>query len=315
MGADAARAAETVTRRLDAPGMTAKTLPCEASDWVRVTVSLLVCFSLLFMGSAAMAQNQSTKVEDGLDAAEQDRKQHKQLLDILTAENGTNPTAIVGRFQLSNTYRNLAKGAERNDTTFRIDLPVTPNWLLRADVSAGWVEPNQPGISDTFGVNDLFLRTAWRVYQSPDFSLLVGADAIFPTATDTQLGRGKYEIGPGMAASVPIPSLKSTLLSVAQHFVSVGGDPSRPDVDFSALQFQLNTVWSKEWWTLLEGDLNVDWTRGAKTGAVFEGEVGRRFGHHWRAWVRPGAGLWGQDVRGTYDWSVQLGIRYMFYVY
>jgi len=95
----------------------------------------------------------------------------------------------------------------------------------------------------------------------------------------------------------------------------VGGNPSRPDVDYSTLQLQLNTLWSKEWWTLVEGDLNLDWTRAAKTGAVLEGEVGRRFGPHWRAWVRPGVGLWGQDVRGTYDWAAQVGMRYMFYVY
>ena len=239
----------------------------------------------------------------------------KRLLDILTAENGTNPTAIVGRFQLSNTYRDLARGAERNDTVFRIDIPLTPAWLFRADVGAGWVEPNRPGVSDTFGLNDLFLRTGWRVYQSPDLNLFVGSDAIFTTATDTQLERGKYEIGPGIAASIPIPSLTSTFIPLVQHFVSVGGNPSRPDVDFSTVQLQLNTLWSKEWWTLVEGDLNLDWTRAAKTGAVLEGEVGRRFGPHWRAWVRPGVGLWGQDVRGTYDWAAQVGMRYMFYVY
>ena len=239
----------------------------------------------------------------------------KRLLDILTAENGTNATAIIGRFQLSDTYRNLAQGAERNETVFRIDIPLTPDWVLRADVAGGWVEPNRPGTSNTFGLDDLFLRTGWRVYQSPDFNLFVGADAIFPTATDTQLGRGKYEVGPGMAVSIPIPSIKSIFFPLVEHFVSVGGDPSQRDVDFSALELQLNTVWSREWWTLLEGDLNLDWTRGAKTGAVLEGEVGRRFGPHWRAWVRPGVGLWGQDVRGTYDWSAQVGIRYMFYVH
>jgi len=239
----------------------------------------------------------------------------KRLLDILTAENGTNPTAIIGRFQLSNTYRNLARGAERNDTIFRIDIPLTPDWLLRADVAGGWIEPNRPGESDTFGLDNLFLRTGWRVYQSPDLNLFVGGDAIFPTATDTQLGRGKYEIGPGIAASIPIPSIKSTFFPLFQHFVSVGGDPSQRDVDFSTLQLQLNNLWSKEWWTLLEGDLNVDWTRGAKTGVVLEGEVGRRLGSHWRAWVRPGVGLWGRDVPGTYDWGAQFGIRYMFYVH
>jgi hypothetical protein len=53
----------------------------------------------------------------------------------------------------------------------------------------------------------------------------------------------------------------------------------------TSTKVQLNTHWSKEWWTLLEGDLNVDWTRGAKTGAVLEGEVGRRLAPHWRVSV------------------------------
>lgn len=261
-----------------------------------------------------MAQDQFPKVSDGLTAAEQ-HVERKKLLDILTAENGTNPTAIVGRFQLSNTYENQAAGAQSNDTTFRIDLPLAPNWLFRADVGAGWVAPNEPGASDTFGLNDLLLRTAWRFYESSHFNLVVGADAIVPTATDTQLGRGKYEVGPGLGASIPIPLLSSTFIPLVQHFVSVGGDPSRRDVDFSSLQFQLNTVWSTEWWTILEIDFNMDWKRSAKAGAVLEGEVGRRFAQHWRVWARSGVGLWGQDVRGTYDWSAQFGIRYMFYVF
>ena len=277
-------------------------------------MTLFLCASLVIAGKAAMAQDRHPTDSESQAAAEQ-QVEHKKLLDILTAENGTNPTAIVGRFQLSNTYANLTGGAQSNDTVFRIDLPLAPNWLFRVDVGAGWDMPNEPGITDRFGLDDLLVRTAWRFYESPHVNLLVGADAIFPTATDAQLGRGKYEVGPGFAASVPIPPLKSTFLLVAQQFVSVGGDPSRQDIDFTGLQFQLNTVWSKEWWTLLEVDFNMDWQRSAKTGAALETEVGRRFGHHWRAWFRPGVGLWGHDVRGTYDWSAQFGVRYMFYVY
>ena len=121
----------------------------------------------------------SQKLEDSLKAAEQEteprtkkqeeahQERRKQLLDILTAENGTNPTAIVGRFQLANTYSNSPTGAKENDTTFRIDLPMTPTWLLRADVPVSWEDPNKPGTSNAFGLSDLLIRTGWRVYQSP----------------------------------------------------------------------------------------------------------------------------------------------------
>lgn len=294
----------------------------------------LVGALLLIAGHAALAQDQplpeAGKVEERLKptepeaeqrsqlpktAAEALRDRQKGLLDILTAENGTNPTAIVGRFQLSNSYVNSRGGAQSDDTVLRVDIPLTPSWVFRADVPVSWEDPHEPGVSSAFGLSDLFLRTGWRVYESPAFSLFVGADAIFPTATQTQLGRGKYEVGPGIVASIAIPSLQSTLIPLLQHFTSVGGDPSRRDVDASILQLELNTLWSKEWWTLFRGNLTIDWTRGAKTGAALEGEVGRRFGTHWRAWVRPGVGLWGQDVRGSYDWSAQVGIRYMLYVY
>lgn len=91
-----------------------------------VLIALLIVSSLLIMGSVAIAQAKTTpdpeNIGETLKAAEQEAEQRgqlpkkegeatherqKRLLQILTAENGTNPTAIVGRFQLSKPQNDL----------------------------------------------------------------------------------------------------------------------------------------------------------------------------------------------------------------
>jgi len=56
----------------------------------------------------------------------------------------------------------------------------------------------------------------------------------------------------------------------------------------------------------------VDWEQKAKSAMLLDGEIGRKFGPHYRAWLRGGSTLWGSGVSGTYNWMVQFGIRYMF---
>ena len=97
--------------------------------------------------------------------------------------------------------------------------------------------------------------------------------------------------------------------------MSVGGDPSRKDNALTRLRAELTTPWSEQWWTLLRPTLNVDGKRHAKTGMTLDLEMGRRLDNHWRIYGTPGVGLWGSDVSGNYEWKVEFGVRYMFYVF
>jgi len=56
----------------------------------------------------------------------------------------------------------------------------------------------------------------------------------------------------------------------------------------------------------------VDWTRSNKTALNLEFEVGRKLREHYRTWVKPGVGLWGDNVTNSYNWYLEAGVRYMF---
>ena len=41
-------------------------------------------------------------------------------------------------------------------------------------------------------------------------------------------------------------------------------------------------------------------------------EVGRNIVGKWGVFIRPGVGIFGQDLPGAYNWNIAGGIRYIF---
>ena len=243
------------------------------------------------------------------------RQRMAHRLAALSAENGTDVTAVAGRFQLANEYQDLPRGKLRDNLTPRVDIPLSPSTLLRVDMPFRWADPNLKSEATFAGTSDLLARAIWRFVATPEYRFIVGSDFIFPTASNDQLGGGKYQVAPGVAAALPIPEIKSVLTAIVQYFTSVGGDPSRKDIALTRLRAELTTPWAEHWWTLVRSTLNVDGKRHAKSGMTLELEMGRRLDDHWRIYGAPGVGLWGSDVQGNYEWSVEFGVRYMFYVF
>lgn len=241
------------------------------------------------------------------------RTMSTRLLNVVTADNGQNGAAIVGRAQLSGEFRERRDGSFQFQTVARGDLPLGERMLFRADLPFSWYDPRSSGSTSVTEFGDLSVRLGGQVWRTPGFTLLAGSDVIFPTAGSSALGRGKYQIGPGIAASVPVPELNSVVFPTLQHIVSVGGDPNRADVNHTKLSTSFDTPWlNNQWWTSFEPNLFIDWTQKGKTALNLEFEVGKRLGEHFRTWIRPAVGLWGTGVPGSYDWFTQVGIRYIF---
>ena len=259
------------------------------------------------------APREAPAVESQPESAERVNKLRKRLLDILTTDAGTSGTTFLRRFQLSNQYRDLRNSSVQNVTAFRTDWPIFEGvGVLRVDVPVRWFDPNTTGTTTSIGLGDLFFRNGYRLIDTPEFKFFVGTDIVFPTASESVLGQGKYQLGPGAAASIPVPAMNSIFFPLIQHFQSIGGDPGGPDVNATRFNLEMTTPWTPEWWTTIEPKLIVDWTKSGKTGMNLEFEVGRTLGPHYRTWVRGGAGLWGDGVAGSYDWITEAGIRYMF---
>ena len=237
----------------------------------------------------------------------------ERLLDLQATDSGTSATKFIPRIQLSTEIRKRPNGSQEERSVLRVDRPIGERGLLRVDVR--YQERNSADSDTTStkgGLGDLFVRLGYRLLDREGFHLFVGSDVIFPTADPDVLGRGKYQIGPGVAASFALPQINSSLFPLVQHIQSVGGDPSRRNVDYSSLTLRLNTPWSPQWWTFVQSELRLDWTRDRKTGMFLTGEIGRRLGPNYRLYGRVGGAAWGANVTGGYDYLGQIGVRYMF---
>lgn len=236
-----------------------------------------------------------------------------ERLRKLAAKYGTDPTAIVGRVQLSSQYADLPHGARLSDSVARVDVPFRGNWLLRVDTPFHrWLDPNIPGMGSAQGLGNVSAVLGWRAYNTPEYAFLIGATSSFPTASDDILGTGKYTVGPIIATGRFLPQWESFLFGVFQHSVSAGGDPSRQDISLTNASVQINTIWAERWWSTVQGVWQIDWERKTKSSMTAEVELGLNVVGRWGVYLRPGVGIWGTNVIGAYDWNVEVGTRYMF---
>jgi hypothetical protein len=240
-----------------------------------------------------------------------EEQEEANRLSTMAARMGNDPTAIIGRAQTLFRYDALEGGKRTNNLVTRFDVPYKGNFVLRADLPYVWSTPNQSGMSNQNGVSDLFVRIGGRVYSDPGDAIFVGMDFTFPTADD-KLGSGKYTVGPGIATAHVFPAWDSLLFTLFVHQVSVGGDPSRQSISTSSGQIFFNTIWTDQWWTRVEFVPQVVWEQKAKSSMTLEFEGGYRFIQDWGLWVRPGVGLWGRNIPGSYEWNIEVGIRRTF---
>jgi len=242
-----------------------------------------------------------------------EQREEAERLKQLGAKYGTDPTAIVGRIQLSSTYTDFPQVVRGVDTVARVDVPFRGTYLLRVDAPVfSLIDPNRPGVTNVQGVSDLAVTAGWRAYNTPEYAVLVGVTSTFPTATETGLGLGKYTVGPTIATARFLPKLDSLLLGLFTQQLSVGGDPARSSVNVSKATLQINTFWGERWWSIVQAEWRVNWERSAKSNMTFELELGRNVVGRLGVFVRPGVGVWGQDLPGAYTWNINGGIRYMF---
>jgi hypothetical protein len=236
-----------------------------------------------------------------------------RLLNVLSGDNGANRTAVIGRFQISGEYRDRRDGSSQLTNVERLDVPLGDRMIFRTDVPFLRYDPQVSGSSSQSGLGDVSAKLGGQILAKPAFTMFLEGQMIFPTASDSNLGGGKYQFVPGLSFSIPLQRLDTVFIPLIQQTVSFGGDPSRKDLHFTKLTLDFTTMWANNlWWSSIEPDVYVDWTQKGKTAVNLEFEVGRRLGEHFRVWLRPAVGLWGTGVPGAYDWFTQVGIRYMF---
>jgi len=90
----------------------------------------------------------------------------------------------------------------------------------------------------------------------------VGPTFILPTATNKQLGQGKYSVGPSL---VVLTMPKSWVIGfLTSNFWSFAGDSSRPNVNSFSLQYFINYNFPHGWFLTSAPVITANWNASSK---------------------------------------------------
>lgn len=216
------------------------------------------------------------------------------------------------RGELRNEYVDYQQGGGANLIVPRLDYAVTPAFSLRIEAPVVTSGPELAGESNQSGFGDLLFRASFRIVRTSGYAAVIGSELLLDTASKDSLGYGKEVLAPLAYASIDIPRCRSVLFPFIQHYVTLGGDDSRPDVNYTSIKAAMLTRWPDRIYTVVEPQLIVDHERADRVGATLEAEGGRFLTRQLAVWARPGIGLHGDDLPQVYNWNLKIGVRYTF---
>lgn len=113
-------------------------------------------------------------------------------------------------------------------------------------------------VEQVFGLGDIELKGVLSPNaKGPGFKWGIGPCAVFPTATDTRLGNGKWQLGGAMTALYTNDKLVVGMFP--EHWWSVAGDPQRAAVSLTKIQYFFWYSVVPTWQLGLAPTATIDW--------------------------------------------------------
>ncbi|MEH6588956.1 MAG: hypothetical protein V7746_01800 [Halioglobus sp.] len=229
----------------------------------------LACYCLLLATTAMSAEPETQDSLATADLAEIDRKLNNPLTSIwsLTFQNNTsvNSGDAIDGDEYSNTlffqpFMPFEVGAEKQ-TMFTLR-PVFP--LVTQPVFDS--NPREPSDHKS-GLGDIQLLTLAGPNTEGERVWGVGASFIFPTATEDELGQGKYQAGPAaMLFNMGKPWVYGIL---AQHWESYAGDSDRDDTSRTDIQYVIRYALPNAMSIGMGPTITYDWEADADNALTF----------------------------------------------
>ena len=236
-----------------------------------------------------------------------------ERLKRLAAKYGTDPTAIVGRVQLSGQYTDLPQGVHASDSTLRVDLPFRSKWLLRVDAPfVKWTDPNRPAIGSATGASDIFTTLGWRLYNTPEHAFVIGGLHFSDSRrTNPRIG-GIYDRAvhchgsfPSQMGIVPLrhisaPNLRRWRSVSIGHLTHSGQGADQYDLGRAVVDRRPSGVAGR-----LGAQCQEQHDHGIRGRKELDGTVGC---------VRTPRGrhMGSEHFGSAYEWNIEIGIRYVF---
>lgn len=173
-------------------------------------------------------------------------------------DNGLDPTNPISRLDLKYQYQNLPPSSHDNFHNFTLrgdqlyQESETWAWATRFDlplVITNQASRDNPGGSTEFGFGDILLQAIAINRPSSTFAWMAGSQFILPTASQDQMGAGKYQIIPSAAARWTLTGLRegSWFAPLVRYAVDVAGDDKRNRIREFQFAPSLNLTMTEGW--------------------------------------------------------------------
>jgi hypothetical protein len=191
-----------------------------------------------------------------------------------------NPTQPITLFQFRNVLAPSVPGYDSPGNLLQLEpvFPIFPSRLLPfaqlMKMTLPFPTTPNPGSQTGLGDFSLFdvasISQAWGKWG-------FGPALVFPTASSTALGQGKWQAGPAVA--VIYTGIKNlTVGAVAQNPISFAGSSSRPTVNTLAITPTLTYNLPHGWFAGYDDfDFTFDWENGGAATIPVGAQVGKIF--------------------------------------
>ncbi len=206
--------------------------------------------------------------------------QEQAYLQKITQES-SNP---VGELWLITNQFNLNLQQAPKNRNFQADKPeFNYNFqpVLKFDLGSDWrlvtrplvplydspVAKGESSVDYAFGLGDINFKALLSPNtKGPGFRWGVGPSAILPTATDTRLGNGKWQLG-GALAALYLDD-KWVVGMFPEHWWSVAGDPTRQAVSLTRIDYFIWYSPAPTWQVGMSPTATIDWLQKNTDDAV-----------------------------------------------
>jgi len=221
----------------------------------------------------------------------------------------TNPTKAV-LFSIRNEYYNFRSDSWANFVVLRADQAILkrsklkPKGIIfRSDLSIG---SGHRGETTKTGLGDLYLQSLFFPHLRKTFVFAGGTGLVLPTATDSFLGFGKWQIAPLVLPVWFFPQrrgfMEGYFLVKFQDFYSFAGKSNRPDIHYFLItpivQYRIN----RKNWILLDTEMKRNWLADNRTSFRSGIQLGRMFSPKFGFWIKSEI-PWGKNREA--DWVLK----------
>lgn len=183
---------------------------------------------------------------------------------------GVNPKDNITKGEVILTYNGFEGDVDTTTVALKYDIAFNPR--IGANIEVPFTRFSAPGLSET-GMGDIRVRGRY-IHEMGRVSVIGSLELVAPTAQDDLLGEGRWQINPGAAAVYAFDEL--TFGAVAyKHYISVGGDEDRADIDKSELRTLFARLSMNGSWALADAKYTKSHVGSGTETVDLEFEYGR----------------------------------------